>query len=82
MFTPEKGISLSFCNLAIKRTNYAFPTPIENVGINHGRFHIFITHFAWIPLVMKQNKPPNPLHIGFFGAAGIVLNPYAIPYSI
>jgi hypothetical protein len=31
---------------------------------------------------MKQNKPFDPLDIGFFGTVGVMLNPDAISYSV
>jgi hypothetical protein len=39
-------------------------------------------HFARMPLVMKQNKPSDPLHIGFLGAVGVMLHSFAISNAI
>ncbi len=44
-----------------------------NGQVREERFHFRAAHVFGVALVMKQDKALDPVHVGFFGADGIVL---------
>jgi hypothetical protein len=43
-----------------------------NGQVREERFHFRAAHVLRVALVVKEDKAPDPVHVGFFGADGIV----------
>src|SRR5262249_6592920 len=46
------------------------------------RFHLPISHLAWMPLAVKMDVAPDPIDVGLFSTQAVVLAADAVAHAV